>query len=300
VKHSVAIIGVGNVGSEIAATLISKNLVGELILLDRDLERCAAQVQDLSDALGFSFTGKIIQGTYAEVKQADIVIIAAGRPQQKGESRLQLIEANKVILDDIMGNLKGIQQNAIVMIVANPLDVLTYCTLRELDLPRRQIFGTGTYLDSQRLKRLLSQKLSIGQDAITASVLGEHGDSQLVAWSATKIAGLPAEAFLSEHDKKELEQQVREVAYEIIQGKGSTSYGIAACVASLCQIILYNRREIVPVSWYQAGFGCCMSLLAVLSDQGIERVLPIELTADELSLLNKSASVLKDYQKMVD
>ncbi len=299
-KHSVAIIGVGTVGSEIASTLISKNLVAELILLDKDEKRCAAQVKDLSDTLGFSRTSKVTHGTYVEIKQADIIIIAAGRSQKKGESRLHLIESNKAILDDVIMNLKGLKKTAIVMIVANPLDVLTYCTLKELDLPRRQVFGTGTYLDAQRLRRLLSEKLGIGQDSISATVLGEHGDSQVVAWSHTKIVGMPVEQFISEEDKRELEQQVREAAYEIIRGKGSTSYGIAFCVASLCEMVLYNTHDIVPVSWYQAGFGACMSMPAIVSENGIERVVPLDLTEGELEQLKKSAAILKEYQSKVE
>ncbi len=299
-KHSVAIVGVGTVGSSIASTLLSKNLVAELILLDKDEARCAGQVKDLSDTLGFSYGGRVIQGTYEEVKQADIIIIAAGRPQRKGESRLQLLDTNKGILDDIMKNLIGLKKSAILMIVSNPLDVLTYCTLKELDLPRRQVFGTGTYLDSQRLRCVLSECLNIGQDSIQAMVLGEHGDSQVVAWSATKVGGLPVEHFITDKEKEAIEQEVKNAAHEIIQAKGSTSFGIASSVASLCQMIFYDTHDIVPVSWYQPEFGACMSMPVVLSENGIESIVPVKLTEDELSQLKQSAELLKDYQKKVD
>ena len=299
-KHSVAIIGVGTVGSSIASTLLSKNIVAELILLDKDEARCAGQVKDLSDTLGFSYAHKVIQGTYEKVKQADIVIIAAGRPQRQGESRLHLIESNKVILDSILKNLKGLKESAIVIVVSNPLDVLTYCTLKELGLPRRQVFGTGTYLDSQRLSCLLSRRLQVGQDSVASLVLGEHGDSQVIAWSATKVGGLSIDHFIAEEDKVVIEKEVRESAYDIIQKKGSTSYGIAACVASLCQIIFYNTHDIVPVSWYHAGFGVCMSMPVVLSENGIERVVPVALTEGELKDLKKSVALLKEYQKKVN
>ncbi len=299
-KHSVAIIGVGTVGSSIANALLLKNIVAELVLLDKDEARCAGQVKDLSDTLGFSYAHKVIQGTYEKVKQADIVIIAAGRPQRQGESRLHLIESNKVILDSILKNLKGLKESAIVIVVSNPLDVLTYCTLKELGLPRRQVFGTGTYLDSQRLSSLLSQRLQVGQDSVASLVLGEHGDSQVIVWSATKVGGLSIDHFITEEDKIVIEKEIRESAYDIIQKKGSTSYGIAACVASLCQIIFYNTYDIVPVSWYHSGFGACMSMPVVLSENGIERVVPLALTEDELALLKKSAEVLKRYQEKVD
>ncbi len=299
-KHSVAIIGVGTVGSAIASAIISKNLVAELILYDKDRERCTGQVKDLSDSLGFSYAGKVQGGTYEEVKQADIIIVAAGRPQYKGESRLHLIESNKHILDDVMKNLKGLKKSAIVIMVTNPLDVLTYCTLKELDLPRRQIFGTGTYLDSLRLNRMLSEKTGIGQDSIHATILGEHGDSQVVAWSITRIAGAPVEHFISEDDKKEIEQEVRESAYDIIRCKGSTSFGIASSVASLCKMILFNTYDVVPVSWYQSGYGACMSMPTMISQKGVEQVIPLELTEQEHSLLQQSAETIKEYQKKVE
>lgn len=299
-KHSVAIIGVGTVGSSIASTLLSKNLVAELILLDKDEIRCAGQVKDLSDTLGFSYAGKVVQGTYERVKQADIIIISAGRPQQESESRLLLLDTNKRILDTIIKNLKGLNKSAILIIVSNPLDILTYCALKELDLPRRQMFGTGTYLDSQRLRCIISERLNVGLDSIQAMALGEHGDSLVVAWSLTRVGGLSIENFIDEKDKISIEEEVKRSAHKIIQGKGSTSYGIASCVVSLCQMIFYATHDIVPVSWYQPEFDACMSMPVVLSDKGIESIVPVTLTAEELEHLNKSSRLLRDYQKKYD
>lgn len=299
-KHSVAIIGVGAVGSTIASALLSKNIVAEIILLDKDEERCAGEVKDLSDALGFSYASRVVHGTYNDVKKADIIIISAGRPQKPGESRIELIDTNKRILDDVLRNLQGVQKNAIVMLVANPLDILTFCTLQQLDLPHNQLFGTGTFLDSQRLKQLLSQQVGIAVESIEAYVLGEHGDSQIIAWSLARIAGSSVEQFgITDKKKKELLQQVRTAAYSIIQAKGATYYGIAACVATLCEMILFNARQIVPVSWYHEEFGACMSIPALLTDKGIERIMPLVLTPHEHAQLEQSAATLRKYQALV-
>lgn len=299
-RHSIAIIGVGAVGSAIANAVISLNISADLILLDKDEKRCAGEVRDLSDTLGFSLTSRVIQGTYEDVKRAHIIIISAGRPQKPGESRLELLSTNREILDDVLGKLAGLRKDAVVIMVANPLDILTFCTLKQLDLPRKQVFGTGTYIDSQRLRQLLAQDLSISERSIEAFVLGEHGDSQVVAWSATRIAGNPVEQFGITRDRQiDLEQRSKHIAYDIIHAKGATYFGIAATVARLCEMVLYNTRQIVPVSWYHEEFGVCMSMPVLLTEQGIEKITPFALTKKELEALERSAEILRGHQKLV-
>jgi L-lactate dehydrogenase len=299
-RHTIAIIGVGAVGSAIANAIISLNISADLILLDKDEERCAGHVQDLSDALGFSLTSRVFQGTYEDVKKAHIVIISAGRPQQPGESRLELIGTNKEILDDVLSQLVGLRQDALVIMVTNPLDILTYCALKQLDIPRKQIFGTGTYLDSQRLRHLLGNELGISERSIEAFVLGEHGDSQVIAWSSTKIAGNPVEQFgITLRRQRELAQRTKQIAYEIIHAKGASYFGISSAVAQLCEMILYNARQIVPISWYHEEYAVCMSLPVLLTEKGIEKTTHLALTKKEQEALERSAEMLRNYQKMV-
>ena len=298
-RHTIAIIGVGAVGSAVANAIIGLNISADLILLDKDEARCAGEVRDLSDSLGFSLTSRVIQGTYDEIKKAHIVIMCAGRPQKPGESRLALLETNKDILDDVLGKLAGLRKDAIVIMIANPLDVLTFCTLKQLDIPRKQVFGTGTYVDSQRLKQLLGSELSISERSIEAFVLGEHGDSQVVAWSATRIAGNPIEQFgITSLRQVELGNRVKQIAYEIIDAKGAAVFGIAATVARLCEMVLYNTRQIVPVSWYHEEYGVCMSLPMLLTEKGIEKTTQFAFTRKELEELEKSAEILRAYQKI--
>ncbi len=298
VKHTIAIIGIGAVGSAIANALISNNTAADLILLDKDEKRCAGEVKDLSDTLGFSQTSQVLQGTYDDVKKADIVIISAGKRQKPGVTRLELLSANKKVLDNILTQLAGLRKDAIVIMVANPLDILTYCMLKQLDIPRKQIFGTGTYIDSQRLKSVLSRRFEIAESSIEAFVLGEHGDSQVVAWSATRIAGNPVEQFgVTQALKKEIAEQVKMTAYDIIEAKGATYYGIAACVTQLCKMILYNTRQIVPVSWYHEAYGACMSLPVLITEHGIEKIGPLAYTKQELEDLERSAALLRSYQE---
>jgi len=299
-KHSIAIIGVGAVGSAIANTLIANNTAAELILLDINKERCAGEVQDLSDALGSSLTSRVKQGTYEEVKQAHIILMCAGKPQKPGQDRLELMRTNKKILDDVLGNLTGLRKDAIVIIVANPLDILTFCTLKQLDLPRKQVFGTGTLLDSVRLQGILSERLNIADQSIEAWVLGEHGDSQVVAWSATRIAGNPVDHYgITPVDQAACAEEVKQAAYEIIEAKGATYYGIAAVVVQLCEIILYDKRQIVPISWYHEEYGVCMSLPILLTQNGVERITPFAYSKKEREALEKSAELLRSYQKKI-
>ncbi len=294
-KHTtVAIIGVGAVGSTIAYALLLKNSVSEIILIDVDITRCSGEVKDLADVLGLSYASKVSQGTYEDAKRADIIIMAAGRPQKPGEPRTVLIDANKGIIKSVVASLKGLNPNVLFIVVANPLDVLTAYAYKHLGLPAGQVFGAGTFLDSQRLKHFLTCQTGIAEESIEAFVVGEHGDSQSVAWSITRIAGSPVERFgITEKMKEDIARAVRNEAYDIIQAKGATFYGIATCVATLCDMIIYNTRQVVPLAWYHEEYGVCMSLPVILTDRGIERVVPVDFTPTEREALVKSAAALK-------
>ncbi|MBA3751355.1 L-lactate dehydrogenase [Candidatus Dependentiae bacterium] len=290
----IAIIGTGAVGSTIAYTLVLKNSATEIVLIDTDTERCQGEVMDLVDVMGFSRTTKIYQGTYADAKKADIIIISAGKPQKIGESRSALLEANKAIMKSILSELRGLNVEALLMVVTNPLDSLTYYVQQWCELPRAQVFGTGTFLDSQRLKHLISSFAGVAVQSVEAFVLGEHGDSQIVAWSATRIAGGPVENHgITVEMKQELARVVKAEAYEIIKTKGATFYGIAACVAQLCDMIIYDSKQVVPVSWYHERYNVCMSLPVIVGKSGVEKVLPYSLSDEEVQGLELSAALLR-------
>ena len=215
-KHSkIAIIGAGSVGSTTAYALLLKKLTAEIILVDIDEVRCRGEILDLSDALSFGGTTNIRAGNAQDAAQADIIIITAGKAQTPGQTRPELLEANKPILSHIFFTIKPINPQAIIIIVTNPLDALTSLAQTLSGLPQNQVFGTGTFLDTLRLRSIIGKTLNVGPSSVNAYVIGEHGDSQCVAWSSADIAGTPILQF-PEITEKKLEiitQQAKDKAY---------------------------------------------------------------------------------------
>ncbi|HRN78354.1 MAG TPA: L-lactate dehydrogenase [Candidatus Dependentiae bacterium] len=294
----IAIIGAGSVGTTTAYALILYNTPAEIILIDIDHNRCKGEVLDLADTIGFSSTPGIYSGTCQDACNADIIVIAAGARQKPGQKRSELLETNKKVVEAVLDQLRFVQKHAIVIMVTNPLDPLTWYAQEKLSLPRAQIFGTGTFLDSQRLQGILSQKLNISRESIQAYILGEHGDMQFPAWSITRINEKPLAMFnLSEETLNTIAQETRNKAYEIISCKGATFYGIATCVAIICHAIIFDKKFILPLSIYLENFGVCMSMPAILGKQGIEQVLDITLNSHEQESLARAATVLKNMLK---
>lgn len=298
-KHSkIAIIGAGSVGTTTAYTLILQNIIAEIILVDIDEIRCRGEILDLSDALSFGSTSKIRSGTTQDASQADIIVIAAGVRQKPEQTRLELVKSNQKIISSIMQQIKPINQNAIIIMVTNPVDVMTLCAQECSGLPKSQVIGSGTFLDSLRLRGLISQKLHIAEQSIHAYILGEHGDSQFVAWSGARIACTPLIDFsgLNKKELNNLEQAARNKAYEIIKCKGSTNFGIAACVAAMCRTIIFDEKFVMPISCYIKEFGISMSLPVILGENGIEQILPMKLNNEEHKKLEISAQKLQDIK----
>lgn len=295
-RHTkIAIIGVGSVGATIAYALMLRNTISELILVDINTKRCAGEVKDLSDVLGLSALVRLSQGSYEDAKKADIIIVAAGRPQKPGEARTELIDTNKQIFGTILNGLKGVNPAAVLIVVANPLDLLTHYAHKHFELPPSQVFGTGTFLDSQRLRHHISCAIGIAEESIDAFVLGEHGDSQLIAWSCASVGGIPLDRFgIDDSIKAKINQTVKNEAYEIIQAKGATYYGIATVVAALSEMIIFDTKQVVPVSWYHEEYQACFSLPVVLGERGVERVLPLYLNDQEKQLLATSAMTVRN------
>ena len=295
----IAIIGAGAVGSTTAYALILKNIAGELILIDINKELCKGQVHDLSDALPFSTTSQVRVGTLKDAAQADIIIISAGKRQKVGQKRIELLKTNCAIMQQIISDMKPINPEAIIIIVSNPLDTLTLCAQQASDLDRSQVFGTGTFLDTQRLRGILSKKLTIAEQSIHAYILGEHGDTQFAAWSTATIAGIPIIEFpeITETDLENFAQEAKNRAYEIIECKGATYFGIATCVAAICENIIYDTKRVLPLSVYTEAFKVCLSMPAVLGESGIEQILPPPLSAKEQLQLENSAEYLQKLSK---
>ena len=296
-KHSkIAIIGAGSVGSTTAYALLLKNIAAEIILVDVNEVRCRGEILDLSDALSFDGTSKIRLGNAQDASQADIIVIAAGKPQGPGEKRLELLKANKPIFEAIFSAIKPINPHAIVIIVTNPLDLMTHYAQSLTDLPRNQVFGTGTFLDTLRLRGIIAEKTGVACESVDAYILGEHGDLQFPAWSSAQIAGIPIAQYpgIQKKDLNEIALAVKNKAYEIISCKGSTFFGIAACVARMCEAIVFDQKLVMPLSTYIPEYTMCLSLPVILGENGIEKILPIPLDSDEQKKLIGSIQQLKN------
>ena len=295
-KHSkIAIIGAGFVGTTTAYALILKNIAAEIILVDVNEVRCRGEILDLSDALSFDGTSKIRLGTPQDASQADIIVIAAGKPQAPHEDRLALLTTNKPILDSIFMAIKPINPQTIVIIVTNPLDLMTSYAQSIAGLPYNQIFGTGTFLDTLRLRGIIAEKTGVAQTSVDAYILGEHGDSQFAAWSSAQIAGIPIGEYpgIQHNDLNTMSEAVKNKAYEIVACKGSTYFGIATSVARMCEAIIFDQKLVMPLSIYSEQYDVCISLPAILGESGIEKILPIPLDSDEQKKLADSVEQLK-------
>ena len=299
-KHSkIAVIGAGTVGSTTAYALLLKKITAEIILVDINETRCHGEILDLSDAIAFDGTSKIKSGTHADAAQADIIIIAAGKPQDQGETRSDLLAVNTKIITDIFNAIKPINQATIIIMVTNPLDALTALAQSISGLPRNQVFGTGTYLDTLRLRGIIAEKTNVSRESVHAYVIGEHGDSQCVAWSCAEIAGTPLTQFpgLNIQDFEKIAQQVKNTAYDIIACKGSTHFGIASCIAHICEAIIFDQKLVLPLATYNQEYETVLSLPVILGENGIEKIISMPLNDDEQKQLKNSAMQLQQLMK---
>jgi len=292
----IAIIGAGAVGTSIAYALILKNIATEIILVDIDIKRCSGEILDLTDTIPFSSCSEIRQGAMTEAGQADIIIVVAGARQQPGQSRRDLISTNKAVLTSVINGMKPINPQAILIIVTNPVDTLALHAQKISGLPTHQVFGSGTFLDTQRMHTLLAKKLHVDPNAIHAYVIGEHGDSQFVSWSSAHIGGIALRDFpgITHADLDAILQQTKQKAYDIINCKGSTFFGISACVATMCQSIIFDEHMVLPLSCYHEKHDIYFSVPTVLGRAGIEQILPIELEEQEQKKLAYSIEQIKN------
>lgn len=292
----IAVIGVGAVGATTAYSIMMRNIASEIILVDVCQEKCMGEVFDMSDAIPASSTSRITLGTLKEAGRADIIVITAGARRKPGQTRLDLININHKIIANIIENMLPINPKAVLIVVSNPVDIMTYCAQRRADLPLNRIIGSGTYLDTQRLRGYISDRLGISPQSIDAYILGEHGDSQFAVWSSAQIAGVPLKNFegMTAQELDKLAQAAKQKGQDIISLKDATFYGIASCVADICESIIFNQRRVFPVSTYHEKYGVCLSLPAVIGENGIEQILSVPLDDTETAKLANSAKKLNE------
>lgn len=298
---TIAIVGAaGAVGSTIAYNLIINPIAGKIILSDPQTEVVEGQADDLRDAILQSDTTSTrvhVATDPKEAAQADIIVISAGAAQKQGESRTDLVGKNAKILKSVAEGLGSVKKEAVVLVVANPVDVMTYFAKQFIDLPEQQIFGAGTFLDSARLKGMLAEQIGVSQSNVEAFVLGEHGESQVVAWSAVSVGGVALDRTEHTFDREKVADQTRDKAGAIIDAKGTTNYGIGAVTASICKAILFDQKVIRPVSHWQEDLGVCLSMPAVLGRGGVVRTISLPLSDEESQNLQKSAKSLREFNE---
>ena len=302
-SRKAAIIGCGFVGSASAFALMESGLFSELVLIDADRNRAEGEALDISHGLPFSKPMQIYAGGYEDIGDAAVVIVTAGAGQKPGETRLDLVKKNVAIFKSIIPQIAKYNQSGILLIVANPVDILTYVAKQLSGFPDNRVFGSGTVLDTARLKYLLGEHLGVDSRSIHAFIIGEHGDSEIAAWSSANVSGVPLHKFCEmrghfDHEKatKEIAEGVKNSAYEIIEKKRATYYGIAMSVKRICEAIVRDEKSILPVSSIQNTEdikGVALSMPAIVGKNGVENLVPIELDADEKAALKQSADTLK-------
>jgi L-lactate dehydrogenase len=297
--NRVAIIGCGHVGATSAYSLLVNGVFEELVLIDKDRDRLQGEVMDLQHAVPLSRPVRIWAGDFADTADADIVVIAAGAGSKPGETRLDLLGRNAVVVREIMRELKEVKFDGIVLMTTNPVDILAQIAQEESGLPVEKVIGSGTVLDTARLRAMLGAEIGVEARSVHAYIIGEHGNSEVATWCAARVGGVPLAEFCQPNcpDFPRVLQRVRDAAPEIIQHKGYTSFAIASCVTRICEAILRDERTILPVSAMTSGqYGISkvyLSLPCVVGRGGVERVIELPLDETEREGLFASAALLK-------
>ena len=307
-SRKVAVIGCGFVGSSSAFALMQSGLFSEMVLIDADTKRAEGEAMDISHGISFARPMQIYAGNYDDITDAAIIVITAGANQKPDETRLDLIKKNAAIMKSIVGEIKKRDFGGILLIVSNPVDILTLIALKESGYPSNRVIGSGTVLDTGRFKYLLGEHLDVDSRSVHAFIIGEHGDSELAAWSNARIGGLKVNDFCElrghfnhEQSMKKIFENVRNSAYEIIERKHATYYGIAMAVKRICEAIVRNEKSILPVSSLMTGeYGLndvVLSIPAVVDETGVQKVIPIELNDEDNIKIKRLCQYSKRYCK---
>ncbi len=306
-----AIIGCGFVGSASAFCLMQSGLFSELVLLDADREKAEGEALDVAHGIPFARPMKIYAGDYDDIVDAAVIIVTAGANQKPGETRLDLVQKNVGIFRSIVPEIAKRNFAGILLIVSNPVDILTYTAMKLSGLPEHRVIGSGTVLDTARFKYQLGEHLQVDPRSIHAFIIGEHGDSEIAAWSSANVSGIPIHdicemrGFYNHEDAmKEIAETVKNSAYEIIAKKKATYYGIAMSVKRICEAIVRNEKSILPVSTMLHGqYGIedvVLSMPAIVGSDGVETTVPIDLDREEQEKLKESARALKEIAGKLD
>lgn len=304
----IGIVGSGMVGASSAFGLVMNGVGREIVLVDRNRERAEAEANDLYHAVPFAHPLTVRAGDYADLADAKVVIIAGGVAQQPGETRLELLRRNADVFRQIVPSVLRHAPGAILLVVTNPVDIMTHLAARfaaEFGVPSTRVFGSGTTLDTARLRALLGRHFGVDAHHVHGYVIGEHGDSEVLAWSQATIAGLSLDEFAEVHgtpltaaDRERVDEQVRRAAYHIIAGKGATYYGIGSAVAHIVDVLLHDRRSILTVCARITGVPGCegvtLALPHLVGGDGVLATIPLRLEPLESEALRRSASILRD------
>jgi len=310
--RKVCIIGAGNVGSTFAYTIMQSALAREIVLIDVDRERAEGEAMDLNHGLFFTPPVTIRSGDYDEIADAALIVITAGAKQNPGESRLELVQRNVKICRSIMDEIVSRTSDAVIVMVTNPVDVLTYVAQEMSGWPHGQIIGSGTVLDSARFRYLLSVHCHVDARNVHAYIIGEHGDSEVGVWSMTHIAGVQMNDYCehickrtcTDEERNQIVEQVRDSAYHVIESKGATYYGVSMALERIASAILRDENSVLTVSLRADGhYGLrdvCLSLPAIVNHTGIEQVIDASLSRAERDALHKSAETLKGIVEKIE
>ena len=304
-SNKVTIIGAGSVGSTIAYTMAVQGLVSEIVMIDVNTKKALGEAMDIRQGTPFMQPCKIYAGSYEDAAGSDIVIVTSGIARKPGQTRLELCQINVNILKSITPQIVKYAPDALYVFVSNPVDVLTYAFNRISGIPENRIIGSGTLLDSARLRTRIAECLSISHKDVHAFVLGEHGDSELAVWSGANVSGIDLEHFcrlrgdgLHAADMDRLYQSVRDSAYEIIKRKGATYYGIAMAVGRIAEAIVRDEHAVLPISAVLEGQygqeGLALSLPSIVGRNGLEEVLEVPMSQGERLALDASARQMKE------
>ncbi len=304
--RKVGIIGAGFVGATSAFTLMQSGLFSEIVLVDSNRNKAQGEAMDIRHAVPYEKPVQIYAGDYDDVWDACIIVITAGANQKPNETRLDLVHKNISIFESIVPEIVKRDFQGILLVVANPVDILTQVTLKLSQYPKQRVIGSGTVLDTARLKSLLSEHLEVDSRSIDTFIIGEHGDSEIAVWSSANVSGVPLNDFCEmrghyqhEASMNQIANDVKNSAYEIIEKKGATYFGIATAVRRICEAIVRDEKSILPISTLMEGeYGISdvvLSMPSIVGKHGFEGKVPISLDDDEINKLKESADTLKNY-----
>jgi L-lactate dehydrogenase len=305
-SRKVVIVGAGAVGSTFAYALAQKGLAEQICLIDANPEIAKGQALDLAHGLPFYPSVQIRAGDRRDYSDALVIVITAGAKQAPGESRLSLLQKNAAIIEGIIDEIVAQKSQAILVVASNPVDILTHVALKRSGWIKNRVIGSGTVLDSARFRYLISQHCKVDVGNVHAYILGEHGDSEVAAWSMTHVAGMPMDKYCPQcgdcrdwqGERDRIVRAVRDSAYHIINYKGSTYFGIGMSLVRIVGTILQDQNSVLTVSTYLEGeYGLnavCLSVPCVVGQGGVKRIVQTELYPEEQSALERSAQILKD------